>query len=71
VDCAMGYCLELVLLFRDCGLTSILGSIRKEIQEVIDGKYPADNNVLVNSPHPAKVLSILSCAMTLSWLRLA
>ena len=26
-------------------------SIRKEIDEIKDGKYPEDNNVLVNAPH--------------------
>ena len=27
-------------------------SIRKEIDEVTEGQYPQDNNVLVNAPHP-------------------
>lgn len=27
-------------------------SIRKEIDEVAEGQYPQDNNVLVNAPHP-------------------
>ena len=31
-------------------------SIRAEIQEVIDGIYTKDNNVLVNSPHPHQSL---------------
>ncbi|KAI8886221.1 glycine dehydrogenase [Backusella circina FSU 941] len=31
-------------------------SIRHEIQEVIDGKAPKDNNLLTNAPHPIKVL---------------
>ena len=35
---------------------SMMISIREEIQEVIDGKYPTDNNVLVNSPHPHQAL---------------
>lgn len=26
--------------------------IREEIQEVVDGKYPQDDNVIVNAPHP-------------------
>ncbi|KAI8906816.1 glycine cleavage system P-protein-domain-containing protein [Gorgonomyces haynaldii] len=30
--------------------------IRKEIQDVLDGKQPKDNNVLVNSPHSMQVL---------------
>lgn len=34
-------------------------SIRHEIQEVLDGKYPKDNNPLHNAPHTAKaVLSV-------------
>lgn len=31
-------------------------SIRKEIQEVEDGKQPKGNNVLTNSPHPLEIL---------------
>jgi glycine dehydrogenase len=31
-------------------------SIRHEIQDVIDGKAPKDNNLLTNAPHPIKVL---------------
>lgn len=30
--------------------------IRKEIQDVETGRYPKDNNVLKNSPHPAEDL---------------
>ncbi|GAA5935545.1 hypothetical protein JCM10213_004054, partial [Rhodosporidiobolus nylandii] len=26
--------------------------IRQEIQDIIDGKQPRDNNVIVNAPHP-------------------
>jgi glycine dehydrogenase len=29
--------------------------IRQEIQEIADGVYPKDNNVLKNSPHTAEV----------------
>jgi len=32
-------------------------SIRKEIQDVEDGKYPKDNNLLTNAPHPTSVIS--------------
>ncbi|KAJ3308898.1 glycine decarboxylase subunit P [Boothiomyces sp. JEL0838] len=31
-------------------------SIRKEVQDVVDGKYPRDNNVLVRSPHTQQVV---------------
>jgi glycine dehydrogenase len=31
-------------------------AIRQEIQEIIDGKADKENNVLVNSPHPAHVV---------------
>jgi len=37
-------------------LCDALISIRKEIQEVLDGKYPKENNVLSNAPHTAQVL---------------
>jgi glycine dehydrogenase len=30
--------------------------IRKEAQEVIDGKQPKDNNLLKNAPHPLQVV---------------
>lgn len=29
--------------------------IRQEIQEVVDGEYPQDDNVIVNAPHPQTV----------------
>jgi glycine dehydrogenase len=31
--------------------------IREEIEEVLSGKYPVDNNLLVNAPHPAHMLT--------------
>jgi len=31
-------------------------SIRKEIQDILDGKQPKDNNVLVNAPHPLEMI---------------
>lgn len=31
--------------------------IKKEMDEVIDGKYPLDNNVIVNSPHTLKKIT--------------
>ena len=37
-------------------LVDSLISIRNEIQEVIDGKYDCNNNVLKNSPHPIKFI---------------
>ena len=37
-------------------LVDSLISIRNEIQEVIDGKYDYNNNVLKNSPHPIKFI---------------
>lgn len=52
--------------------------IRKEIDEVLQGEYPADNNVLVNAPHPIAVIaandwdlpySREKAAYPLSWLR--
>jgi glycine dehydrogenase len=30
--------------------------IRSEIQEIIDGKYPKDNNLLKNAPHTSDML---------------
>lgn len=45
---------DLAELNRYC---DALIQIRKEIQEVQDGVYPADNNVLKNSPHPMDVIS--------------
>ena len=30
--------------------------IRKEVQEIIDGQQPRDNNVLRNAPHPLSVV---------------
>ncbi|MCL4123504.1 UNVERIFIED_CONTAM: hypothetical protein GTU68_053376 [Idotea baltica] len=33
-----------------------MNGIRDEIQEVIDGKFPQDNNLLKNSPHPESVI---------------
>lgn len=45
---------DLAELNRYC---DALISIRKEIKEVEDGKYPADNNVLKNAPHPMNVIS--------------
>ena len=32
-------------------------AIRQEIREIEEGKYPKDNNVLLNSPHTAEVVS--------------
>ncbi|KAF8633021.1 hypothetical protein AX15_001613 [Amanita polypyramis BW_CC] len=32
--------------------------IRKEAQEIIDGKQPSDNNVLKNAPHPMSVIAV-------------
>lgn len=32
-------------------------NIRKEIKEVEDGLYPADDNVLKNAPHPMSVIA--------------
>ncbi len=31
--------------------------IRKEIDEIARGEYPADSNVLVNAPHPVELVS--------------
>jgi glycine dehydrogenase len=31
-------------------------SIRQEIRDVVSGKFPKDNNVLVNAPHTAKMV---------------
>ncbi|KAG8798108.1 glycine decarboxylase subunit P [Serendipita sp. 399] len=31
--------------------------IRKEVQEVVDGKQPKENNVLKNAPHPIRLLT--------------
>jgi glycine dehydrogenase len=31
-------------------------SIRQEIQEIVDGKQPRENNVLTNAPHPVRLL---------------
>jgi glycine dehydrogenase len=32
--------------------------IRQEVQEIIDGKQPGDNNVLKNAPHPAHIVAL-------------
>ena len=32
--------------------------IRREAQEVIDGKHPKDNNLLKNAPHPIHVITV-------------
>lgn len=32
--------------------------IRKEVQEVTDGRQPRDNNVLKNAPHPMSVIAV-------------
>jgi glycine dehydrogenase len=32
--------------------------IRKEVDEIVEGKQPKDNNVLKNAPHPAHVLAL-------------
>lgn len=32
-------------------------SIRKEVDEVVAGKQPKDNNLLKNAPHPVEVLT--------------
>jgi len=36
-------------------------SIREEIREIEEGKFPKDNNPLQNAPHTQKVLSPPSC----------
>lgn len=45
---------DLAELNRYC---DALIQIRKEIQDVQDGVYPVDNNVLKNAPHPMEVIS--------------
>lgn len=32
-------------------------AIHNEIQEIVDGKYPQDNNVLTNAPHTAEMIA--------------
>lgn len=50
--------------------------IRKEVEEVITGQQPKDNNVLKNAPHPIDVLTVPDqewnkcaylCSSNLSW----
>ncbi|MCT4666145.1 MAG: aminomethyl-transferring glycine dehydrogenase [Flavobacteriales bacterium] len=36
---------------------SAMVSIRKEVQEIVDGKYPKDNNPLINAPHTLNLLT--------------
>jgi glycine dehydrogenase len=33
-------------------------SIRKEVEDIITGKQPRDNNLLKNAPHPAHVIAL-------------
>lgn len=35
----------------------VMISIRKEIQDVVDGEYTQDNNLIVNAPHTTKRIS--------------
>ncbi len=53
-------------------------AIRQEIDEVANGDYPADNNVLHNAPHPQHLLTAdeweypytrSKCAFPLEWVR--
>ena len=60
------FCFVFVLFLFDCHFihTCLLillfaSSIREEIKEIEDGKYPKDNNVLKNSPHPLQVRLII------------
>jgi hypothetical protein len=32
--------------------------IRKEVEDIIAGKQPKDNNVLKNAPHPISVITL-------------
>lgn len=32
--------------------------IRQEVEDVISGKQPRDNNVLKNAPHPINVITV-------------
>lgn len=32
--------------------------IRNEVQEIMDGSQPRDNNVLKNAPHPMSVIAV-------------
>lgn len=32
-------------------------SIRKEVDEIVEGKQPKDNNVFKNAPHPLSILT--------------
>ncbi len=38
-------------------LCDALLQIRKEIDEIANGQYPADSNVLVNAPHPVELVT--------------
>ncbi|KAF8723855.1 hypothetical protein AX14_009080 [Amanita brunnescens Koide BX004] len=38
--------------------------IRKEVQEIVDGKQPRDNNVLKNAPHPMSVIAVADAEWT-------
>lgn len=33
-------------------------TIRQEVQNIVDGKQPRDNNLLKNAPHPVSVLTL-------------
>lgn len=33
-------------------------NIRREVEEIITGKQPRDNNVLKNAPHPLSVITL-------------
>jgi len=48
---------DLLLLFLTlCSFCDAMISIRKEVEDIITGKQPKDNNLLKNAPHPITII---------------
>lgn len=46
-------------IYVQCVPQTALISIRREIKDIEDGKYPQDNNLMVNAPHTQRMVSCI------------
>jgi glycine dehydrogenase len=45
------------MVFNSCRFCDAMISIRKEVEDIINGRQPRENNLLKNAPHPMSVIA--------------